>query len=64
MIELVGGEMTVGGQKDIHDIAPRLRVFQPLLAEKIFEDANLILHKHLAFLTEGQHYRLYPERSP
>jgi len=39
-------------------------VFQPLLAEKIFEDANFILHSHLAFLTGGQHYRLYPERSP
>src|SRR5262249_4448413 len=58
--------MPVGGQKDIHNIAPWLGVFQPLLAEKIFKDTNLILHSlhsHLAFLAGGQPYRLYPERS-
>jgi len=38
-------------------------MFQPLLPEKIFENANFILHSHSAFLTEGQHYRLSLERS-
>jgi hypothetical protein len=54
MIEIMGGEMPVRGQKDIHNIAPWLRVFQPLPAEKIFKDTNLILHNRLAFLTGGQ----------
>src|SRR5262245_17076811 len=55
--------MPVRSQKNIHNIAPWLRVFQPLLAEKIFEDANFILHSRLAFLTGGQPYCFCPERS-
>jgi hypothetical protein len=34
------------GQKDIHNIAPWLGMFQPLLAEKTFKSAYLILHSY------------------
>src|SRR5262249_19978832 len=36
--------MSLRGQKDIDNITPWLGMFQPLRAEKIFEDADLILH--------------------
>src|SRR5262245_51028434 len=46
LVEFMGGEMSLGGQKDIDNIPPWLRMFQPLLTEKIFKDANLILHSY------------------
>src|SRR5438876_606629 len=44
LVELVRGQMSLRGQKDIDNITPWLGMFQPLRAEKLFEDANLILH--------------------